>query len=577
MKILIAKTAGFCMGVRRAVELVLDAPHNHENPICTYGPLIHNPQVLDLLEEKGINILSETPDCGSGTVLIRAHGVPPLAKQNLKEAGFNVIDATCPRVIRVQTIIRKHAKKGYASIIIGDKNHPEVVGLLGFAGEKGYVVDSLDDLDSLPAFDEAIIVAQTTQDTEFFENVKNWAGQKFPHYKIFDTICDSTAKRQAEVRQLADSVDAVIVVGGRNSGNTQRLAEIARRTGKPTYHVESESELDVKSLSSAQNIGISAGASTPNWIINRIYRTLEILPYTRGQGLRRVFVTLLRALLPTNIYVSTGAGCLCYACTKLLGITDYFPHVLISILYVQSMHILNNLSGTKAAQYNDPERASLYKNNMVLLSMLAFIAGGAGLMTAYTLGMVPFLILAAMSIMGLSYNMKLIPAKFTSGKYRRIKDIPGSKTILIATAWGVVTSILPPLAESKSIGLSTTIVFLWSISLVFARTAFFDILDMQGDRIVGKETIPLLLGEERTLTLLKSMLVFAFLILLASSAVNLTSNLGIALAICPVFMFIVLSAHQRGRMLPGTRLEFLMETSFVIAGIVALIWSAFTG
>ena len=438
------------MGVRRAVELVLDAPHNHENPICTYGPLIHNPQVLDLLEEKGINILSETPDCGSGTVLIRAHGVPPLTKQNLKEGGFNVIDATCPRVIKVQTIIRKHAKKGYAAIIIGDKDHPEVVGLLGFAGEKGYVVDNLGDLDSLPAFDQAIIVAQTTQDTEFFENVKIWTGQKFPHYKIFDTICDSTAKRQAEVRQLADAVDAVIVVGGLNSGNTRRLAEIARQTGKPTYHVESESDLDVKALSSAQNIGISAGASTPNWIINRIYRTLEMLPYTRGWGLHGFFVTILRALLLTNIYVSIGAGCLCYACTRLLGITDYFSHVLISILYVQSMHILNNLTGTKADQYNDPERASFYNNNMVLLSLLAFVAGGAGLLTAYTLGMIPFLILSAMSIMGLSYNMKLIPAKLSIGKCRRIKDIPGSKTILIATAWGSLLRFSLPWQSSEA-------------------------------------------------------------------------------------------------------------------------------
>jgi len=191
------------MGVRRAVEMVLDAPNKHEGPIFTCGPLIHNPQILNLLEEKGISILPEIPDHGSGTVLIRAHGVPPQAKEDLKAAGFKIIDATCPRVIKVQTIIRKHSKQGYASIIIGDKNHPEVVGLLGFAGEKGYVVNNLDDLKTLPPFDRAIIVAQTTQNMQFFEKVKNWADQKSPQYKIFDTICDSTAKRQTEVRQLA--------------------------------------------------------------------------------------------------------------------------------------------------------------------------------------------------------------------------------------------------------------------------------------------------------------------------------------------------------------------------------------
>ena len=124
MKIKLAKTAGFCMGVRRAVEMVLDAPNKYEGPICTFGPLIHNPQVLELLKEKGISALHDIPDQGSGTILIRAHGVPPESKERLEKAGFCIIDATCPRVIKVQTIIRKHAKQGYASIIIGDRDHP---------------------------------------------------------------------------------------------------------------------------------------------------------------------------------------------------------------------------------------------------------------------------------------------------------------------------------------------------------------------------------------------------------------------------------------------------------------------
>jgi len=577
MKIIIAKTAGFCMGVRRAVEMVLDAPDKLENPICTYGPLIHNPQVLSLLEEKGVTVLTKIPDHASGTVLIRAHGVPPQAKADLKAAGFKVIDATCPRVIKVQTIIRKHAKQGYASIIIGDKQHPEVIGLLGFAGQKGYVVDSLDELNALPSFDQAIVVAQTTQNKIFFEKVKARVNQQYPHYKIFDTICDSTIRRQAEVNQLADSVDAVIVAGGLNSGNTQRLAEIARQSGKPTYHIETESELDLKTLSTARRIGITAGASTPNWIITRIYRTLEIPPDTKGHSWRRFLFTIQRALLLTNIYVSIGAGCLCYACTKLMGITEFFPHSLISILYVQSMHILNNLTGTKSDRYNDPDRASFYQKNKTLLALLAIIAGGAGLLTAFTLGPIPFLFLFVMSIMGLSYNLRLIPGWFAGTKFRRIRDIPGSKTILIAMAWGIVTSILPSLSEPDTINLGTAAVFSLSVGLVFVRTAFFDVLDMQGDRIVGKETIPLLLGEKRTLRFLKSALIFVFVILLLFSAFKMISNLGFALAICPVFVFIILAAHERGHMLPGARLEFLVETHFVLAGIIALVWSAVIG
>ena len=572
MKIVIAKTAGFCMGVRRAVEMVLDAPQKHENPITTYGPLIHNPQVLNLLEEKGIVAITDIPEKGSGTILIRAHGVPPEAKEHLTKAGFKVIDATCPRVIKVQTIIHKHAKQGYASIIIGDKDHPEVTGLMGYAGETGYVVDSLEDLDTIPQLERAIIVAQTTQNKHFFDKVKKWAAHRAPHYKVFDTICDSTARRQSEVQRIADVVDAVVVVGGYNSGNTKRLAQIALQAGKPTYHVETESELDLDALSSARHIGVTAGASTPNWTIKRIYRTLETFPFKKGQSLYKRLFAAQRALLLTNIYVSLGAGFLCFACIKLQGITNYFPHVLIAMLYVQSMHILNNIIGTKADRYNDPDRASFYDKNETFLSILAFTAGGVGLMTAYTMGLLSFLILFTMSIMGLSYNLRLIPERFSIGKYRRIRDIPGSKTVLIAVAWGIVTSVLPSLSTPGSIQLNTVLIFFWSISLVFVRTAFFDILDMQGDRIVGRESIPILLGEKKALLLLKYILWINLSILLVSSLFNLISNLGYFLIISPVFVFIVLSAHERGYMLPGTRLEFLVETHFVLAGVVTIIW-----
>lgn len=563
------------MGVRRAVEMVLDAPGKHKDPIRTFGPLIHNPQVLDLLKEKEIFTLDHIPECGSGTVLIRAHGVPPQVKRDLKKAGYNIIDATCPRVIKVQTIIRKHANQDYASIIIGDKNHPEVVGLLGYARGKGFAVDNMDDLETLPSFEKAIVVAQTTQNTFFYEEVKKWAGHRFPHYEIFDTICDSTAKRQAEVQNLADSVDAVLVVGGHNSGNTKRLAEISRKTGKPTYHIETESEIDIDALSEVRNVGITAGASTPNWMIKKIYRTLEALPFKKKQSWQRVVLSIQRLLLLTNIYVAVGAGCLCYACIKIQGITHNLPHVLISMLYVQSMHIFNYLTGTKADRYNDPDRSSFYDKNKILLAVLAFTAGGFGLTTAYTVGLIPFLILLGMSIMGLSYNLRLIPKRFAYRKTTRIRDIPGSKTALIAMAWGIVTSVLPRLSVSENIHLSTVIIFVWSLSLVFVRTAFFDILDMQGDRIIGKETIPILLGEKRTLRILKSILIVNLGILLFSSAFQLISNLGFALAICPAFIFVMLFAYERGYMLPGIRLEFLVESNFIMAGVATFIWSMF--
>jgi 4-hydroxy-3-methylbut-2-enyl diphosphate reductase len=578
MKILIAKTSGFCMGVRRAVEMVLDAPDQHTKPIFTYGPLIHNPQVLNLLQSKNIQVLDEIPDVGSGTVLIRAHGVPPTAKQKLKEAAFNVIDATCPRVIKVQTIIRKHAKKNFAAIIIGDKNHPEVIGLLGYARDNGYVVGSMEELEALPAFEHAIIVSQTTQNARLLKSVIIWAAKTHPHYKIYNTICDSTERRQAEVQRLAEAVDAVIVVGGHNSGNTQRLAEIARQTGKPTYHIESESELasmDTSVLASARHIGITAGASTPNWIIKKVYRALETLQVRRTQSWRRILFGLQQTLLLTNIYVSLGAGCLTYAMAKLQGFSQFFPYVLISMLYVQSMHILNHLTGNKSDQYNDPERAKFYQKYKSLLIVLALAAGGAGLVIAYSLGLFPLLLLLVMSLLGLSYNLRFVPKRFVSFRYRRIRDIPGSKTLLIAIAWGIVTAALPPLSLTGKASWVAGIIFLWTAGIVFVRTAFFDILDMQGDRIVGKETFAILLGEKRSMRLLKNMLVGLVAALVLLSLFQLISYLGLVLIGWPIFFLLLLSAYERGVLLPSIKLEFLVETNFILAGVAAFLWSVF--
>ena len=579
MKIVIAKTSGFCMGVRRAVEMVLDAPEEHMHPISTYGPLIHNPQVLEILEEKGISAFNETPTEGSGTVLIRAHGVPPETKDQLAEVGFNVIDATCPRVIRVQTIIKKHARKGFASIIVGDRNHPEVIGLRGYGGDKSYVVKNLDELKALPGFEKAIIVAQTTLNTHLWKSVKNWALGDQPHYKVFETICDSTERRQAEVQRLAESVDAVIVVGGRSSGNTKRLVDIAHHTGKPAFHIENEedlAELDLKVLAAADQIGITAGASTPNWVIKKVYRALEAVLFDRKQGWRRMAFQVQRTLLLTNIYLAIGAGALCYACNKLQGIHQTFPYILISMLYVQSMHIFNHLTDTRADRFNDPNRAKFYDRFKTLLVILAVLAGGAGLVIAYSIGAFPFLVLLVMSLMGLSYNLRIIPAWLTGGKYRRLRDIPGSKTLLIAVAWGMVTAVLPPLSKFGTIQWVNALVAMWAIGIVFVRTAFFDILDMQGDRLVGKETIPILLGEKRSMRLLRIILIILTAALVVLSALQLTSSLGFALIMCPAFIALIILAYERAQMFPGIRLEFLLETQFILAGLITFIWVVLT-
>ena len=575
MKITVAKTAGFCMGVRRAVELALDAPAKYPKPIYTYGPLIHNPQVLALFEEKGVKILKEIPEKGRGTVLVRAHGIPPDAREGLKKAGFKVINATCPRVVKVQSIIKGHARKGYAVIIVGDEDHPEVVGLLGYAGEQGQVLSSLEALQSAPEFEQAIIVAQTTQNLREYNQIKKWADQHRPHYKIYHTICDSTGKRQAEVRRIATEADAVVVVGGKESGNTQRLAAIVNAVGKQAYHLETEDELDVDALAGMQNVAITAGASTPSWITKRVLRAVQQIPMQRGNGLWSMWLRVERIVLLTNFYVALGAGAVAYAATRLQGLPTTYPAIAVAILYVMSMHILNHLTGRAESRYNDPDRERFYNRFKIPLSAIALIAGALGLVAAYQLGTLAFWVLFLMSLLGLTYNLRMIPhAGQGRLKFRSLRSLPGSKTFLIALAWGVVTTVLPALAAESARPLSGAVVFLWAASLVFCRTAFFDILDMQGDRIVGKETLPILIGQKRAFTLLKYSLASSVVLLLAAVLTGVVTPLGYPLILPSLLMGWVVYAHEKGNILPGMQMEFKVESLLVLAGAITFICAA---
>lgn len=567
MKITVAKTAGFCMGVRRAVDMVLDASNLAEEPIYTYGPLIHNPQVLEMLEEKQIFRIKKIPEKGEGIVLIRAHGVPPEDEKSLEDAGFTVINATCPRVVRVQVIINKYAKKGFSTIIIGDKKHPEVVGLLGYAQGRGHAVTTMDALSQLPDFESAVVVAQTTQNTDFWIEIEEWCKNNKPHYKLFDTICGSTERRQSEVRQLADNHDTVVVVGGKESGNTRRLAQIASQTGKPSVHIEDADEIDYENLLSARSIAVTAGASTPNWIIkdtySKIYSTLQ-----KQHPLSAAFSSVQEFLITTNIMAAAGAGFLTYACCLLQGISRDMHHALIATLYVLSMQIMNNLFTVKSDKYNHPERAHFYDCYKYYLWTLAVISGGCGLYLSFMSGHVAFIVLLIMSVLGLSYNLKIFPKLPGKKQISRIKDIPGSKTILIVLAWGIVTSILPAMVHQNSLG-NITIAFVFAVCLVFARTAFFDILAIQGDRITGKETLPILLGEKKSFKIIKYVLITDACLIFAAQIFGLLSKNALLLAFVPLFMFSLIRFFEKNNLVSGKHREFVIESLFIAAGALS--------
>lgn len=577
MRVRLARHAGFCMGVRRAMELALAQAHHAEGPVYTYGPLIHNPQVLELLASKGIKVLKEIPPPGGvsgGTVIIRAHGVPPQDKARLKQAGFSqIVEGTCPRVIRVQAIIARAAKRGADVIIVGDASHPEVVGLLGHAQGRGRVVSRPTEVDDLPALGEVVVVAQTTQTSENFAAIVEALNHRFGSMEVHETICEATHRRQDEVKSLAQEVDGVVVVGGRNSGNTQRLALVAAESNKPVFAVETEEELPRDQLAHLSLVGVTAGASTPNWLIKRVLRELGAIRGEREGGgsyiLRRVF----RFFVRSQLLVALGAAGMACAASLLQGLAPHPALAATAFFYIYAMHILNHFLDKEAGQYNDPDRAQFLSKHRVFLIGSGIFSAAAALFLCVLIGPWPFIIVSFISLLGILYSVPVVPPSLKKRLgFASLKDIPGSKTVSAAGAWAVVVAVLPAVGFGIWHPLALLLAFVYTALLVFCRCAIFDVLDVQGDLVVGKETIPIMLGEAGTQRLVSWLLAgLAALMLLAPLAGPPTALCLLLLA--PIAgLALMQRVLNRGDMLPGALSEALVDFIFWLAGILALAW-----
>ena len=575
MKVVLASTAGFCIGVRRALEMVLKAINENQPKIYTYGPLIHNPQVLELLRERGITILKPGEEIPAGLVVIRAHGIPPQERRLLEQAGGRIIDATCPRVAKVQAIIRRWATKGFATLIVGDADHPEVRGLLGYTEERGYVVSTSEDVAALPDLDKLIVVAQTTQSESQFEARVREIVARFPQAQIFNTICDATASRQAEVQELSRQAEALVVVGGRNSGNTQRLVEISQGTGIPTYHVETEQELDLVEISRYQTVGVTAGASTPNWLIGNVVNTLKHAWAFRPGSLTNYLYRSWRFFLKSNLYVATGAGSLSYTSSLLQQVEPQFTYFFVAFFYVYAMHLLNHFTDT-ASKLNDPVQTMFYGRHRRFLLVTGFLSAFIALSLGAYLGVLPFLFVLVMSGIGLMYSFKIIPERLAkaTGIYR-LKEIPGSKTMFTAVAWGVLAALIPVVCSDQEISGATAIAFFFVASMIFIRSGLFEIMAIEGDRVVGKETLAIALGKERTFTLLFFGSLAFVAMLLGAAWAGIIPSLGYTLSLSGVYMLGYLIIYHRGYMESSLMLESLVEGNMILAGVIAFIWDPF--
>ena len=282
MKVIKAKTAGFCFGVKRAVDTVYEQVDTCSGPIYTYGPIIHNEEVVKDMESKGVVVLrteEELDDLSGGTVIIRSHGVEKRIYDKLEAKGIRIVDATCPFVTKIHNIVQKESAAGKYILIIGSPDHPEVIGIRGWSGEHAAVIQNADDIENIDFSKnrKICVVSQTTFNYNKFKDLVEIIKKKSYDIIVLNTICNATKERQTEAESIAESVDAMIVIGDKHSSNTQKLFEICRKACNNTYYIQTLGDLDLNQLGSVETVGITAGASTPNNIIEEVQNNVRII------------------------------------------------------------------------------------------------------------------------------------------------------------------------------------------------------------------------------------------------------------------------------------------------------------
>ncbi len=277
MDVTIARHAGFCFGVQRAIDMAFKALDETKGPIFSLGPIIHNPQVVGKMQEMGLKVVSDIREIGVGTVIFRSHGVNAEERDEAAKRNLTVVDATCPFVEKAHEYARKLDTEGYQIIVVGDPNHPEVLSILSYTRGRGVAVPSLEILEGVTLSQRVGVVSQTTQSFETFQSVITEIIRRSRQVLIFNTICDATKIRQEESIRLAGESDCMVVIGGRNSANTRRLTELCSQVQPRTYHIETVDELKEKSFEGVEKVGVTAGASTPQWLIEPVVGYLKNL------------------------------------------------------------------------------------------------------------------------------------------------------------------------------------------------------------------------------------------------------------------------------------------------------------
>lgn len=558
--VLLAKTAGFCPGVKMAIDKVLDLAQSDKKPIFTLGPLIHNPQVIETLEGKGVHSVESLAEVsgGSGVIVIRAHGITPGLEAEVRGLGQEVVDSTCPLVKNAHSIIARYSAQGYSTVIVGDKGHAEVVGLLGYAGDNAFIVAGPEEAERLPRLDKVNIVAQTTQEEDVFLDTVEAVRKRARETVVSNTICKPTRDRQRETSELAGHVDLMVIVGGKHSANTARLAVLCRKLCPNTIHVETDAELAPDMIRKAARVAITAGASTPSWMTERVFNRIKEIRKKRSFTLLGAAQRVLESLVDSCAYTGLSAVGLTYVCMKLQGCRHEDRLLVLAGLFVFSLHIINRVveKGEGAAESRKAEFFKKYKTH---LTGIAFASGLLSMGLALFLGAKIFVVVLFCWILG-----ALFPFRFFYGVSGNI-DFPGSRDTATALGWGLVPALHQGIVFTKANYLALLFVFL----LVFIRSVLLGVSAVHGDLIVGRENFYKAFGAGRTYATLVSTETLLTSILVILLAMGWKGHLVGAL-LAGNILFVVGAGSAYLRFIPkGYWAEAAVDGQFLLLALLA--------
>jgi 4-hydroxy-3-methylbut-2-enyl diphosphate reductase len=570
MKVIVAKTAGFCWGVKRAMDAVLEASARHDGEtVQTLGPLIHNPQALELIGKRGVAV-AEAPDkVANGTVVIRAHGIPIQDLRGLKErqakGELKIVNATCPEVAKVHNKIKKWSPKGYFTVILGSHGHAESVAHRSFAEHGSLIVANMEEAKALTPeqLKKVLVVAQTTFTVKDYHAISTFIRERAEDCVLENTICEDTWMRQDEAKELAKAVDTVIVVGGKHSSNTKHLAELATHYGKPVQYVETAAELDLTQFKGSETVGVLAGASTPTWLVDEVVDVLEQL----GGGPSR-WKRFMQAAFGGSFVMALGATLMTFGIHAWLGLHLRWPFPTITGTYVLAMYLLSPFLDPHGLGAKGPARARFLERNRRVLVGTALVALAVALGASAWVGLTTFLVVAGASLLGLVYKLRL-PGGLS------LRRIPGSKDVLVAGALATV-SVATPLWQ---LGMhwgprAWAALFLVGV-LVFARTVIYDIRDMQNDQVLGKETLPIAMGKKGAKNvlglLLGALLVGTLWLTFRNRHLGHPMVVALILMVCALYPLLYLWLYHERFTTGKTRFEVSVELSFYLVGLLALV------